>query len=47
MMNERIKYLIIGAWIPCGGQPLVGRLKTQLQLQPVVTGETVAEGEAV
>ena len=47
MMNERIKYLIIRAWIPCGGQPVVDRLKTQLQLQPVVTGETAAVGEAV
>ena len=35
------------AWMPVGGQPVVGRLKTQLQLQPVVTGDTAAVGEAV
>ena len=35
------------AWIPVGGQPVVGRLKTQFQLQPMATGETVAVGEAV
>ena len=35
------------AWIPCGGQPVVGRLKTQFQLQPMATGETAAVGKAV
>ena len=35
------------AWIPVGGQPVVGRLKTQFQLQPMATGETAAVGEAV
>ncbi|MFC1978024.1 glutamine amidotransferase family protein [Chloroflexota bacterium] len=34
-------------WIPVGGQPVVGRLKTQLQLQPMAVGETIAVGEAV
>ena len=35
------------AWIPVGGQPVVGRLKTQFQLQPMATGGTAAVGEAV
>ena len=35
------------AWIPVGGQPVVGRLKTQFQLQPMATSGTAAVGEAV
>lgn len=29
------------AWIPMGGEPIVGRLGKPLQLQPIATGETV------
>ncbi|MFC1952802.1 hypothetical protein ACFLWR_01550 [Chloroflexota bacterium] len=35
------------AWIPVGGQPVVGRLKTQFQLQPMATSGKAAVGEAV
>ena len=29
------------AWIPIGGEPIVGKLRTPLELQPVVAGETI------
>lgn len=34
-------------WIPVGGEPVVGRLKTQPQVKPVITDVAVAIGEAV
>jgi glutamate synthase domain-containing protein 1 len=35
------------AWIPMGGEPVVGRLKTVSQPQPVADKESVAAGEAI
>ncbi|MBN2185899.1 MAG: glutamine amidotransferase family protein [Dehalococcoidia bacterium] len=35
------------AWIPMGGEPVIGRLKTVCQPQPIATKETVTAAEAV
>jgi glutamate synthase domain-containing protein 1 len=35
------------AWIPVGGEPVVGRLKTGSHLQPIADKETVAAGKAI
>jgi glutamate synthase domain-containing protein 1 len=35
------------AWMPMGGEPIVGRLKTVSQPQPIANEERVAAGEAI
>ena len=35
------------AWIPMGGEPVIGRLKTASQPQPIATKETVTAAEAI
>ena len=34
-------------WIPMGGEPVIGRLKTVFQPQPIATKETVMTAEAI
>jgi glutamate synthase domain-containing protein 1 len=35
------------AWIPVGGEPVIGRLKTVSQRQPIANRETIVAGKAI